>query len=150
MKSRSLLCPALLGLFVVGGVAAEAPARAPRLVALRGVQSGQWELHQRGNPNGPARLMCVQEPADLFIIRHRGIACTRVVIDNAEHAATVHYTCPGAGHGRTTVTAETPRLLQIDTQGIAAGRPFAEMYEARHTGACSAGAARRRRGGVAG
>jgi hypothetical protein len=51
---------------------------------------------------------------------------------------TVHYTCPGSGHGRTTIRKETNRLVQIDTQGIASGSPFSRTFEARRGGSCSA------------
>ena len=42
----------------------------------------------------------------------------------------MHYTCPGAGHGRTSIRSETNRLVQIDTQGIADGKPFSQAIEA--------------------
>jgi hypothetical protein len=48
----------------------------------------------------------------------------------------VHYTCPGAGHGRTTVRVETPRLVQIESQGMARNEPFAIRLEGRRTGNC--------------
>ena len=38
---------------------------------------------------------------------------------------TVNYSCPGAGRGRTTIRFETPRLVQIDSQGLDHGAPFA-------------------------
>jgi hypothetical protein len=50
--------------------------------------------------------------------------------------ATVHYSCPGSGWGRTTVRVETPRLARVETQGIAGKAPFAFTAEARRVGAC--------------
>jgi hypothetical protein len=61
------------------------------------------------------------------------------VINDGAAEVTVHYTCPGAGHGRTTIRKETNRLVQIDTQGIAGGMPFSRTFEARRGGVCTAG-----------
>jgi hypothetical protein len=49
----------------------------------------------------------------------------------------VQYTCRGRGYGRTHIRRETSRLVQIDTQGIADGRPFAFAAEARRVGDCT-------------
>jgi hypothetical protein len=48
----------------------------------------------------------------------------------------VSYQCIGAGKGRTDIRVETPRLVQIDAQGIADGAPFALSLEGRRTGDC--------------
>src|SRR3546814_2145741 len=69
-------------------------------------------------------------------VYHPGATCSRYVIEDTPNSVTVHYTCPGAGHGRTTIRSETNRLVQIDTQGIAEGRPFSQAIEARRTGGC--------------
>ena len=50
---------------------------------------------------------------------------------------TVNYTCPGIGRGRTTIRVETPRLVQIDSQGLDRGAPFALRAEARRIGPCA-------------
>ena len=63
----------------------------------------------------------------------------RVVLSNDVKGATVHYTCPANGFGRTSVRVETPRLAKIDTQGIMGNAPFAYRAEARKVGACSGG-----------
>ena len=44
---------------------------------------------------------------------------------------TVNYSCPGVGRGRTEIRFETPRLIQIDSQGLDRGAPFALRAEAR-------------------
>ena len=80
--------------------------------------------------------MCVADPRTLLQVRHGRAPCSRFVIANDARASTVHYTCPGAGHGRTTIRVETPRLIQIDSQGIADNEPFALQFEGRRTGAC--------------
>ena len=54
--------------------------------------------------------------------------------------ATVHYTCPGTGHGQTTFKITTARNFTLETQGILNGAPFDEQYEARRTGVCAPGA----------
>jgi hypothetical protein len=69
-------------------------------------------------------------------LQHGATACSRLVIGNEKASATVHYSCPGAGWGRTTLRVETPRLARIDTQGIANNAPFAFSAEARRIGAC--------------
>lgn len=110
-----------------------AAAQAPGFVAFSSVERGQWQLRESG---GAARSVCVSDPAVFFQLRGRGGSCSRFVVENAPTSATVHYTCPGSGHGRTSIAVETPRLLRIDSQGIDAGAPFALEIEARRTGTC--------------
>jgi hypothetical protein len=115
--------------------AAAGQANAPALQALRGVERGQWELRERGAA-GATKKVCVADPISLIQVRHGATACSRFVIDNQAKRATVHYTCPGAGHGRTTIRVESPTLIHIESQGIASNAPFNLSYEARRTGAC--------------
>lgn len=138
MRFRHLVRPALAGLAAVAvaaGVAA--PAGAPQFAALAGIEPGQWQLKETGG-DAP-RLLCLGDPRALLQIRHGAAVCSRYVITDTARSAVVHYTCPGAGHGRTTITIETPRLFKLQTQGIAEGAPFQMDYEARRTGTCSAG-----------
>ena len=128
---------ALFGLLLIGGLTAAAPARAPELVALTRIETGQWQLKEPGAA-ATARSLCVMDPAVLLQLGHSGAQCSRFVIADTPDTATVHYTCPGAGHGRTTISLETPRLLHIQTQGIAGGAPFDLDYEGRRIGACPA------------
>jgi hypothetical protein len=111
------------------------PAQAPSLPALSTVQPGQWALRSRDDPS-ENRTLCIADPRALLQVRHGGAACNRFVIASNPKDATVHYTCPGAGHGRTTIRVETPRLVQIESQGIANREPFAVSMEGRRTGAC--------------
>lgn len=111
------------------------PARAPALAALRAIEPGLWELREPGNRAGTARL-CVSDPTVLLQLRHRGATCSRYVIDDRPGLATLHYTCPGAGHGRTTIRVETPALIRVDSQGIAGNAPFEVKYEGRRQGLC--------------
>ena len=128
---------ALFGLLLIGGLTAAAPARAPELAALTRIETGQWQLKEPG-ATGTARSLCIVDPAVLLQLGHGGAQCSRFVIADTPDTATVHYTCPGAGHGRTTISMETPRLLHIQTQGIAGGAPFDLDYEGRRIGACPA------------
>jgi hypothetical protein len=112
------------------------PASAPTLAALGVIESGQWQLRSRSDPS-ENRSICLGDTRTLLQIRHRNATCSRFVIANDIKAATVHYTCPGAGHGRTTVRVETPRLIQLDSQGIAENEPFSLAFEGRRVGACT-------------
>ena len=118
---------------VVGTACWAAPAQAPAFAALARVEKGQWQLVETG---GPRRLICLSDPATLLQLHNRGASCSRFVIDNTPGVATVHYTCPGAGHGRTTVTVETPRLVRVQSQGLDAGTPFDQDIEGRRVGEC--------------
>lgn len=105
------------------------------LAALGMIQRGLWELRSEGEP---PQSVCLADPSALLQIRHKTQACSRLVIANQPASATIHYSCPGAGWGRTTVRVTTPRAAIIDTQGIADNAPFAFTAEARRTGPCVA------------
>lgn len=107
----------------------------PGVSALTKLEHGLWELSERGS-KAPPRRICLSDPLVLTQLRHSGRACSRFVIENQPDRATLHYTCPGAGHGRTTIRVETPRLAQIDTQGIAESSPFEARFEGRFVGRC--------------
>ncbi len=120
---------------MVGSTALAAPAQAPRFAALDTIQHGQWQLRET---DGQTRSMCVRDPAVLLQLRSRGSGCSRFVVDNSATSATVHYTCPGRGHGRTSISVETPRLLHVESEGIEAGAPFSISLVGRRTGDCPA------------
>lgn len=136
MEFRRKICVAFVGLLLIGGIATAAPTVAPLLAALRHIELGQWQFTERGSAATP-RSICVPDPTALLQLGHPGAQCSRFVIADMPNVATIHYTCPGAGHGRTTVSIETPRLIHLQTQGIANGAPFEFDYEARRTGSCS-------------
>lgn len=119
----------------LAGAASAQPARAPGLAALRAFDTGLWELRERGT-RGAARTVCVADPITLMQLRHGGAACSRYVLDDQPTSATLHYTCPGAGHGNTTLKVETRALIRLQSQGVASGAPFALDYEGRRRGAC--------------
>ncbi len=104
------------------------------LAALSGIEPGKWRLHEQNGAGD--RALCVTDPATLLQLRHGGAACHRRVLESTPTQLTVRYVCPGAGFGRTTITVETPRLLRIQTQGVAEGQPFLFDYEGRRMGDC--------------
>lgn len=140
MRIRRLVRPAVAGLLFFGGVAmAGGVAKAPPLAAIAEVQPGQWQLREIGAGTS-TRSLCVNDAAMLLQLRHGGAQCSRFVIADEPHVATINYSCPGAGHGRTTIRVETRNIFRLDTQGIADGAPFDFVYEGRRTGDCAAAA----------
>ncbi|AQR73855.1 hypothetical protein [Sphingomonas sp. LM7] len=133
MIFKPLMRPAILAALVLFGAAA-APAQRGAPNALGGIEHGQWQLK---SPDGTTRRVCVANPASLIQIVHGNTQCEHFVMENSERSATVRYTCPSHGHGRTAISVDTPRVINIQTQGVANGAPFSEQYEGRRIGACS-------------
>jgi hypothetical protein len=134
MDKSFVVRAALLGgamLFTAWPGATQQPANVALLARL---EPGQWEL--RGPTNSRIALYCLGNPLQLIQPQHGTTACTRTLISEDARQATVQYSCPGAGNGRTTVRFETSRLVQIDSQGMDHGAPFALRGEARHLGPC--------------
>lgn len=132
------IIPAVL--LAIGLAAASAAPAQPVLHALTAIQPGQWEVRVAGED---PQAICLSGPDLLFQIRHRAIACSRLVVADSKAAATVHYSCPGAGWGRTTVRVSTPVAVHISTQGIADNAPFDFEAAAKRIGDCPAQAASR-------
>ena len=126
----------VLAAAMFAGAATTVPAQAPTLAMLDQLEKGGWQLRERGSTE-VTQTMCFGDPRRMIQLFHPRANCSRYIIEDTPKSVTVHYTCPGAGHGRTTIRSETNRLVQIDTQGIAGGRPFSQAIEARRTGACS-------------
>ncbi len=127
MAIRFLLLP------FVGAVATV--AEAPPLAALQQLQPGRWTLSSH-DADFETRAVCIGDPKILLQIRHPLALCNRFVVANDRNRAVVSYSCSGAGNGLTTIRIETPRLAQIETQGVAGGAPFDLAIEARRTGDC--------------
>ena len=127
----------VVGALALASAGVAQPVAAPTLRAMQAVAPGQWALRSTGSPEA-ARDSCVADTAVLFRLRLRSAQCSRFVIDNTPRIATVHYTCPGSGHVRTTIHVDTPRALRIESEGIVDGMPFADAYEARRVGTCGA------------
>jgi hypothetical protein len=129
MAIRLLLLP-LVGLLAMA-------ADTPPLAALAQLQPGRWTLSSH-DPDFATRSVCIGDPKVLIQIRHPLPTCNRFVVTNDPRRTVVSYRCTGAGNGLTTIRVETPRLAQIETQGIASGAPFDLAIEARRTGECPA------------
>lgn len=129
----------LLLLMLAAGSVLASPAatsaQSIKLVATGGLEPGLWQVREDGQAS---RKICVSDPSTLVQLRHANMPCSRIVIANQPGAATVHYSCPGAGWGRTTLKVVTPRAVTIDTQGIADNAPFAFTADARRVGDCGA------------
>lgn len=82
------------------------------------------------------RSICLDNGRKLIQLRHPDLACNSVVVEDKPNEVTVQYTCRGQGYGRTRVRRETNSLVQIDSQGIVNGRPFAFAAEGRRVGTC--------------
>ena len=130
---------ALLALGTIALLGSPAAAqKGAGLTAIAKLEPGLWQLRVLDTSEQP-RSICVADPGMLMQVQHRNSPCARVVLSNDVKGATVHYTCPANGFGRTSVRVETPRLAKIDTQGIMGNAPFAYRAEARKVGACSGG-----------
>ncbi|MDG5752200.1 hypothetical protein P8R33_13880 [Qipengyuania sp. XHP0211] len=105
------------------------------LAMLDSLDKGGWELRYRDGST--ARKVCVRSGREFIQLRHRGGGCNRFVVEDGAREVTIQYTCRGNGYGRTSIRKETASLVQIDSQGIADGKPFEFSAEARRTGACS-------------
>lgn len=129
-------------LILLLAVTAAAPARQGPLASARAITPGSWTITL---DDGTSRRMCLQDIEPLVQIAHAGPPCGRLIITDESDRATVHYTCPGAGWGRTSLLVETPRLVRINSQGIVGRAPFAFDAEARRTGECDSPPIRRQR-----
>lgn len=133
----SLGAAALLGATAVAHAAGALPA-------LSRLEPGLWQVRELGpGRHKPPVRLCISDTAMLMQLQHRSAPCSRTVIASGASSATVHYTCPANGFGRTSVRVETPKLAKIDTQGIMDNAPFAFRAEARHVGSCPNANARR-------
>lgn len=117
---------------LVSGVALQAAD----LTILRKIELGLWDIQSKDARDG-GRTMCVSDPLVLTQLAHPGQSCARFVISSSENNVVVHYSCPGTGSGQTDIRVETPRLLQIETQGMVKQTPFQWRYQARRIGECS-------------
>lgn len=116
--------------------AAPVSARPAPLAAAFGlIAPGKWVLHDIDSASGE-RSLCVADPDMLVQLEHSGRQCTRFVVNDSPMSATVHYTCPRAGHGRTVIQVENAHSFRLDTLGIASGAPFEFRYEAHRVSAC--------------
>jgi len=130
---RSLAAAGVL--MFIAGPGQSQPAEPSRQMLTR-LESGQWEL-RAGAGNARIANICLGNPILLTQPRHAAASCSRDVVAADADSMTVNYSCPGLGRGRTTIRIETPRLVQIDSQGLDHGMPFALRAEARRVGPCA-------------
>lgn len=133
MTSRIRLAMAMAGLLIA--FSAPATGQRPALAMLNDLDAGRWELRVRDD--GSVERICLPNVKRLIQLRHPADACDRLIVTDAASEVTVQYTCRGRGYGRTHIRRETNRLIQLDTQGIADGLPFAFAAEARRVGDCA-------------
>lgn len=112
-----------------------APASTPlALTALDQLEPGQWQLDSKDHA---PKLVCVADGSELIQVEHDQNGCSRFIVANDPKSSTVHYSCPGAGWGRTTIRVETARSAQVQTQGIVKNAPFDFTLAAKRIGACA-------------
>jgi hypothetical protein len=136
MNGKPLLAVLLLGAILVATAPAATQER-KRLNVFSRTEPGLWELHEFGNPSAPRLTLCLADPQVLMQVEHRGLPCSSLVLADDKQSATVHYTCPASGYGRTSVRWISPRVITVDTQGIRDKRPFAYRADARRVRGCS-------------
>lgn len=124
-----------IGALGLGAAVAVAMPAGAALNALGKLQPGLYQLRDKEGHEAPFRV-CAANTEVLTRLRHRQMNCTNKVFTNEGHESVVEYTCGGEGMGRTHIRVETPRLAQIDTQGLSGAAPFANRYEARRIGDC--------------
>ena len=105
---------------------------------LKGLEAGEWELRERAPENGKGerRRICLADIRQLIRTRHGRQQCRQLTVDEAAKRLSVSYDCGPGGSGRTDLRIETPRLVQMRTQGVADGAPFSFAMEGRRLGAC--------------
>lgn len=119
------------------GLAVPASGQKAPLAMLDALERGRWELRMRDGA-GTIQSICMADGRRLIQLRHPLNTCERFIVADEAEDVTVQYTCRGRGYGRTHIRRETPRLVQIETQGIADGLPFNFVAEGRRVGDCPA------------
>lgn len=109
-------------------------AQAPELAMLGALTKGAWTLRLRDD--GSQQRICVRDGREFIQLRHKQPGCSRFVVQDNADEVIVQYTCRGNGYGRTSIRREGNSLVQIESQGIIDGAPFAISGEARHGGSC--------------
>lgn len=125
-------------LLALPGAALAGPA--PKVLGR--IAPGAWDLRAR-DPQDRRTHLCVANAVSLMQPRHAGQQCEQYVVQNESERAAVTYNCPKGGRGHTVLRRETGELVQIDTQGVSQGEPFAMALEGRHVPSCASATAQR-------
>ena len=122
-----------LCLTLIGASGPHATAPTPKELAV--LEPGEWSLMDRDSGTVVRRL-CLGDKRQLLQLRHHRIHCSRFVVTDAGRQVSVTNDCAAAGNERTDIRIETPRLFQLQSQGIENGVPFAMTIEGRRLRAC--------------
>lgn len=133
MRPKQIARAALAAMLLMSGAGASAGLASQQFAALGSIQRGQWHLK---DATGTVRKICVANPTALLQLHHGNAHCPQTIVENGSESVTVHYSCRGRGYGRTTITVETSTLIQLETQGVLDGMPFASNLEGRRVGGC--------------
>lgn len=128
---------ALLG--ALAGISVSAPAQAPSLAMFQRLEKGLWELSERDRAGARhvVQSVCLGDARrHLVQVQHPSSDCSQYVISDQPDQITISYSCRNTGQGRTSVRAETSRVVQISTQGFLNGQPFSQSLEGRRIRSC--------------
>ncbi|MFN4113753.1 MAG: hypothetical protein ACK4GD_07410 [Sphingomonadaceae bacterium] len=132
--SKRQTVAAATGLAAAALLVLPANAEAPNLAMLDRLERGEWLIRFRDS--GDQRRVCLRTGREMIQLRHTGGECSRYIVEDGAGQVTVQYSCPGNNYGRTSIRRESASLAQIESQGIADGKPFQFTAEARRVGAC--------------
>ncbi|HEX4874071.1 MAG: hypothetical protein ACK4SJ_03930 [Sphingorhabdus sp.] len=129
----------MAAILAAGAAAAGYSAQADTPELLQSLERGLWQLRAvgGGTSTAAASQLCIGDPRMLVQIQHGSTTlCTHYVVRSTPTSVTISYTCKGSGQGLTTIRKESPRLVQIQSQGIKDGAPFSFSVEGRRTATC--------------
>lgn len=131
---RALVALAAVALFGAGPAASAGGDDSPKAIAR--LEPGLWELKSAEDSPADVRRLCVSDLRMLLQPLHEAPLCRHFLADDAADHVTITYDCAARGQGHTSLRVETPRLVQIDSQGVANGAPFARRLEGRRVASC--------------
>lgn len=119
---------------LLAALALPVSAHSSELAMLDTLERGAWDLRIRND--GSHQRICLRSGLEFIQLRHRQPGCSQVVVKDERNLVAVQYTCSGNGYGLTTIRREGLRLVQVESQGIINGVPFAFKGEGRYVGSC--------------
>lgn len=130
----------MAAILVAGAGAAGVAAQEDAPDLLHSLERGLWHLRAVSGGASPiaASQLCIADPRALVQLQHGASShCSHHIVRTTPTSVTIRYSCKGAGHGLTTIRKESPRLIQIQSQGISNGAPFSFSVEGRRSAACA-------------